>query len=59
VNRRDFCQSALLPFALQAQRRPDFLFIRADDLGYGDLSPYGAPDISTPNIDLVQVLHSF
>ena len=53
MNRRDFCQSALLPFALQAQQRPNFLFILADDLGYGDLSSYGAPDMRTPNIDAI------
>ncbi len=31
--------------------RPNVIFIYADDLGYGDLSSYGATEISTPNID--------
>lgn len=31
--------------------RPNFLIILADDLGWGDLSCYGAPDLLTPNID--------
>jgi len=30
---------------------PNFLVILTDDLGYGDLSCYGAPDLQTPNID--------
>ncbi len=30
---------------------PNFLLILADDLGYGDLSCYGAKDLHTPNID--------
>ena len=33
------------------QRRPNVLFILADDLGYGDLSCYGRPDYQTPVLD--------
>jgi arylsulfatase A-like enzyme len=35
----------------QVERRPNIIFILADDLGYGDLSYLGAKDIQTPNID--------
>ncbi|MDT8302296.1 MAG: sulfatase-like hydrolase/transferase [Sedimentisphaerales bacterium] len=31
--------------------RPNILMILVDDLGYGDLSSYGAKDMQTPNID--------
>jgi arylsulfatase A-like enzyme len=37
--------------AAQAARRPNVLFILADDLGYGDLSCYGRPDYATPVLD--------
>ncbi len=34
-----------------AARKPNILMILVDDLGYGDLSSYGATDMQTPNID--------
>jgi len=33
------------------ERRPNIIFILADDLGWGDLSCYGRPDYRTPNLD--------
>ncbi|MEO6282109.1 MAG: arylsulfatase [Dyadobacter sp.] len=35
----------------QKKQKPNVIFIYADDVGYGDLSSYGATKISTPNID--------
>ena len=36
---------------VQAQEKPNIVFILADDLGYGDLGCYGHPYSKTPNID--------
>lgn len=52
-----FC--SLLTFSSYAQTsqknkpidKPNVIFIYADDLGYGDLSCYGATKIKTPNLD--------
>lgn len=56
VTRREFIGAAVAGAALagsgEAQaRRPNVLFILADDLGYGDLSSYGRPDYKTPVLD--------
>lgn len=37
----------------QEKRQPNVLVILADDLGYGDVSAYGATKIATPNIDRI------
>ncbi|MHC4123339.1 MAG: sulfatase-like hydrolase/transferase [Planctomycetota bacterium] len=35
----------------QNKRKPNFVFIFADDLGWGDLGCYGNREIKTPNLD--------
>ena len=40
-----------LPTIALAQTRPNVVLIYMDDLGYGDVSSYGAGTVKTPNID--------
>jgi arylsulfatase A-like enzyme len=40
-----------IPAILVAATRPNIVLIYTDDLGYGDVSCYGATNVSTPNID--------
>lgn len=47
--------AALIPAAVWAQQaaslRQNVVLIMTDDVGYGDIGSYGAPDVRTPNID--------
>ncbi len=48
-----FVLAALPSLAAQAPARPNIVMFIMDDLGYGDLGSYGAPDAKTPNIDRI------
>ena len=43
--------SLLAALSINAQQKPNVIFILTDDLGYGDLSCYGATKLNTPNLD--------
>ena len=45
------CVPTLLSAEYNAANRPNVVFILADDLGYGDLSCYGATKVNTHHID--------
>ncbi len=53
MNRRQFLLTTIAAATLPAQtrRKPNIVWIMADDLGYGDLGCYGQKHIQTPNID--------
>ena len=52
MRRRDFLGTlAACPLPAAVAKKPNILFILADDLGYGDLGCYGQKVIRTPNLD--------
>lgn len=59
MNRMQLCQTTFITtlffafslFALNANTKPNVIFILADDLGYSDLSCYGSQKVKTPHID--------
>lgn len=66
VTRRDWLRQTLMAGAAAslpvwargasgegAAKRPNIIFMLADDVGYGDFSCYGATKIKTPNVDRV------
>src|SRR5215813_2185717 len=42
---------SVLHLNAQSSRKPNIIYILADDLGYGELSCYGQAKYQTPNID--------
>ena len=36
---------------LVPDKKPNFIVVFVDDMGYGDLGSYGHPTINTPNLD--------
>lgn len=45
------CDKYVICRARGCRKRPNLVFIVADDLGYGDLATYGHQIVKTPNID--------
>ncbi|MBD1420946.1 sulfatase family protein [Sphingobacterium chuzhouense] len=46
-----FSQHIFVSYTQTRPEKPNVVFIYVDDLGYGDLSSYGATKIKTPNVD--------
>ena len=56
MNRKSFISvtigaSVLMSCTSGISSRPNVILLLADDIGYGDLSPYGEPTIYTPQVE--------
>jgi len=51
--RKFFLSLLLAPGLILADKKPNVIYILADDLGLGDLSIYGQKEFQTPNIDRI------
>lgn len=40
---------------VDSDERPNVVLIMTDDIGYGDIGSYGAPDVETPNLDALAI----
>src|SRR3954454_7269608 len=45
------CFLAFKTTGAPAEQKPNIIFILADDLGYGDIGPFGSTKNRTPNLD--------
>ncbi|MCB1227236.1 MAG: sulfatase-like hydrolase/transferase, partial [Verrucomicrobiales bacterium] len=46
-----YLAALLLPLTALAAEKPNVIIINIDDLGYGDIGPYGSKTNATPNLD--------
>ena len=45
------CSCTTLPIEQAAERPPNFVIIFIDDMGYGDIGPFGSTIHRTPHLD--------
>lgn len=53
LTRRSLLNTLFVSPLLAQTRKPNFVILFADDMGYGDVKCFGSPDVPTPNIDSI------